>query len=82
MGMKGDFTFPPIKLENEVPSTPSFPPMLSSLENVVPSRTLRGVDSEKCVNDTFFGPDIDIRENRVAPTRPFACAGEYGGLEW
>jgi hypothetical protein len=85
LGIKDDFAAPPIMFENEIPPqppTPSFPPMPASLENVLPSPTLQGVDSEKDVDDTFFNPDIDIRENRVVPARPFACAVDCGRLEW
>jgi hypothetical protein len=56
--------------------------MLSSLENVVPLPTLRNIDYEKCVDDIRFGPDIDIRENRVIPVGRFACTGTCGDSEW
>jgi len=85
LGPKVNHTFPPITLDNEIPSqlpTPSFPPMLSSLDNVVPSPTLQSTDYEKCVHGISFGLDLDIRENRVVPARRFACTGKCGDSEW
>ena len=87
LGFKADLTPPRIMLENQVSPqlpAPSVSPMPDPfpLENAVPSPTLRGTNSRRYVDDTFFHSDIDIRENRVVPVRRFACTGKCGNPEW
>jgi hypothetical protein len=58
------------------------PPGPCPLENAIPSPTVRGIGSERCVDDASSCLHTDIRENRMDPLKTFACAGKCGNSEW